>query len=210
MAKAYYLSEEDAEVLRDLIKHHGNKIRQGEAQLSPSLFEFSEEDPNDTFTPEVYIVGIPTDGIPGMDYNGGTGAAVPGHAECTIHKMVYNDDEDEWRVEETNFTKEVYNLASAPITRASKSPFSLAIRDKYGKWIGGFGGPQMILGVLDGIMSYQGSATVSIWDGTSDTGQDITAYDWLLSSGQSLANGKKVVVLPHANGKYYVVGAQCT
>lgn len=66
------------------------------------------------------------------------------------------------------------------------------------------------LGKLDGSLSYEGSATVSIWDGTSDTTVNVTAYDWLLKSGQSIASGIKVVIARFPNGKWYVIGAQCS
>lgn len=69
-------------------------------------------------------------------------------------------------------------------------------------------------GVLDGSMSYQGTATVSIWrwngSAMADTTLNVTARDWLLSSGQTIASGKQVIILRHPTGQWFVVGAQCS
>lgn len=71
-----------------------------------------------------------------------------------------------------------------------------------------------VRGVLDGALSYQGSATMSVWawDGSAeaDSTADVTVYDWTLSSGQSIAAGKRVSACwDFASNRYYVVQAQC-
>jgi hypothetical protein len=83
-------------------------------------------------------------------------------------------------------------------------------------WLPGAGqrvllpGTQWHLGKLDGPLSAGSSATVSLW-GTSggahvDSGIDVTAYDWLLGAGESLAAATTVVVLQHAQSRrWYVV-----
>lgn len=64
-------------------------------------------------------------------------------------------------------------------------------------------------GKLDGTLSFNDpreSQTVSIWTGTgngTDSGVDVTAWDWCLNSGQSLAPGTNVIV--GWNGTHYVV-----
>ena len=79
----------------------------------------------------------------------------------------------------------------------------------------GGGGGGSLKGKLDGALSFGGSATVSVWafNGTAeaDTGENVTAYDWLLSSGQTVAAGKQVWCNfdPRSN-RWYVVGAQCS
>lgn len=69
-------------------------------------------------------------------------------------------------------------------------------------------------GKLDGEMSYQGTQTVSIWrwngSAMADTTLNVTARDWLLSSGQTIASGKQVVIMRHPSGQWFVVGAQCS
>jgi hypothetical protein len=64
-----------------------------------------------------------------------------------------------------------------------------------------------LLGKLDGTLSAGSSATMSIWDGASDTGANVTVYNWF---GTDVASGKKVMAawFPGA-GKWYVVAADC-
>jgi hypothetical protein len=69
------------------------------------------------------------------------------------------------------------------------------------------------MGKLDGTLSYTSSATLSIWawngSADADTTINITVYDWLLSSGQSIASGTQVVAA-HVGGRWRVIGAQCS
>lgn len=69
-------------------------------------------------------------------------------------------------------------------------------------------------GKLDGTMSYDGTATVSVWkwngSAMADTSENVTARDWLLSSGQTIASGTRVIVLKHRRNQWFVVGAQCS
>lgn len=71
---------------------------------------------------------------------------------------------------------------------------------------------QKLKGKLDGTLSYGGSATMSVWawngSAEADTGVNVTVYDWLLVSGQTIASGKQVTVAC-MDGRYYVTGAQC-
>lgn len=76
------------------------------------------------------------------------------------------------------------------------------------------GANAFIRGKLDAQLSYQGSATLSIWwyngSAEADTTENVTVYDWLLSSGQTIASGKQVTAAWDArSGRYYVTGAQC-
>ena len=73
---------------------------------------------------------------------------------------------------------------------------------------------QLHLGVTDGVLSKDSSVTVSIWEdqssGVSDSGRNVTAYDWLLDTGQTIASGKRVFLGEHRQSrKFYVIGAQC-
>lgn len=71
----------------------------------------------------------------------------------------------------------------------------------------------LLMGVLDGAMSYGGSATMSIWafngSADADTGANVTVYDWLLSTGQTIASGKRVVAA-FVGGRWRVIAAQCS
>ena len=71
------------------------------------------------------------------------------------------------------------------------------------------------VGKLEGTLSPEGSATVSLWwpndeTGTmEDSGKDITAWDWLLASGTTLATGSKVIVrLDPQYGKWWIINGE--
>jgi hypothetical protein len=71
-----------------------------------------------------------------------------------------------------------------------------------------------VRGKLDGSLSFGGSAAMSVWawDGAADadTTENLTVYDWLLSSGQSVAAGTQVTAFYDvASGRWYLDGAQC-
>lgn len=66
----------------------------------------------------------------------------------------------------------------------------------------------MHIGVLDGALSAGGTATMSIWDGGSDTTENITVNDWLLPTGGEVASGANVIVGLVA-GEWYVIAAEC-
>lgn len=68
-------------------------------------------------------------------------------------------------------------------------------------------------GKLDAELEQGGSATVSIWiynGSDADSGVDVTAYDWFLSAGQSLASDTVVTVewFPD-DGRFWLIGAEC-
>ena len=71
-------------------------------------------------------------------------------------------------------------------------------------------------GKLDGTLSQGGSATVSLWTGSgaslSDSGKNVTAYDALLGSGDTLASGVmiKIEYFPAPYATWYVTAAGCS
>lgn len=72
-----------------------------------------------------------------------------------------------------------------------------------------------IKGKLDGALTLDGSATLSVWDVVGgvevDTGENITVYDWVLSVGQTVLADSRVFAVWVANsGRWYVNSAQCT
>lgn len=77
-------------------------------------------------------------------------------------------------------------------------------------------GLQLYIGKLDGSLSQGSSATMSIWKRNSgdtdweDSTKDITVYDWMLASGESIAADKKCVAVGHLQSrKALVIAAQC-
>ena len=72
---------------------------------------------------------------------------------------------------------------------------------------------QQVIGKLDGALSNNSSAVVSVWTGApnseSDSDDNITAYDWLMKDGaDDIASGKKVVC-EAINFTWYVTEAEC-
>jgi hypothetical protein len=73
------------------------------------------------------------------------------------------------------------------------------------------------LAKLDATLNFESSAAASIYEGNpassgtfTDSGVNVTVYDWLLSSGQSISAGKQVIIFRHPSSRNYVViGAQC-
>lgn len=70
-----------------------------------------------------------------------------------------------------------------------------------------------IKGKLDAELSFQGSAAMSVWTGSgagSDTGINVTVYDWLLTSPDTLAIGTKITAYyEHVSGIWVLDAAQC-
>jgi hypothetical protein len=79
-------------------------------------------------------------------------------------------------------------------------------------WVLPTGAGGLLRGKLDGAMAFGGSAVLSVWAWTgsaeADTGENVTVWDWLLSSGQTIAAGKNVVA-GFIGGRWYVLSAQC-
>lgn len=70
-------------------------------------------------------------------------------------------------------------------------------------------------GILDEELTEGGSATMSVWRWNSatsaeeDTDKDITVYDWLLTSGQTIAADTKVIAYREGS-RWYVFAASCS
>ena len=67
---------------------------------------------------------------------------------------------------------------------------------------------------LDGTLSAGGSATASIWNWNGsalvDSGNNVTVYDWLLGTGETIASGKKIKIDLHLESqRWYVTSAEC-
>ena len=73
-------------------------------------------------------------------------------------------------------------------------------------------GVQFHIGKLAEPLTAGGSATVNVWrvdSGTpSDSGYTVTAYDWMLPAGASLASGTPVSLFQHPQSKLWFVFAQ--
>lgn len=172
-----------------------------------------QKQPEHTYmAPEVYVARVPSNGIPALDKDG-TGTSVndvAGKAECRIFKI---DDDD--GVSDAGFVKEIYNIQPDKAYTADQfSYFVPVIRTKFGRWIAAhfFG---VYIGILNGELVKGGRVSMNIYKGVgaqggneTATGDSILVYDWLLGVGQTVASGKKVIVI-RIFGVPYVVAAQC-
>lgn len=122
MANRYYLNEDDALILREIVRWFRQSKRS--SALMPDSLVLSQ-------TPSVYIAQVPVDGIPAMDEAlTGTGNDVPGKAECSIFRIV-NDE-----LEDMGITRDVYNLSTSLID----VPYVLVTKTKGGSWVASTGG----------------------------------------------------------------------
>ena len=119
-------------------------------------------------------------------------------------------------------TAEMFNALLDEVHKLAKLTVQPPLEMSDGPWgkeirvtgsVGSGSGGDIIRGILDTDMTCGGSATVSVWadDGTdADTGDDITAWDWLLLTGQSMDAGTKVVVgYDPLSDKNYVLTGSC-
>lgn len=134
MAEIYWLSANDRQSLKELLREHERRSRNTTGRIGAQDIEHQEY-----MTPEVYVARTPAGGIPALDENTtGTsttalGDDVPGYAECDIYRII--DDETGGDnpvlkpVEE--LSKRVHNLSIFPI---DEYQLIQVIRDKFGNW----------------------------------------------------------------------------
>jgi hypothetical protein len=90
---------------------------------------------------------------------------------------------------------------------ASGMPVVAAYLADSNRWyIVGVPPPGILRGTLTTTLSPGGSASMTVAGG----GGTITVFDWLLQSGQTIANGSKVIVAGDlSDANYYVIAAAC-
>lgn len=84
---------------------------------------------------------------------------------------------------------------------------------KRGRWPVISGTTQTIkIGVLDADLTYNGSAAVSIYTGAggsaTDSGDNLTAYCWLLQAGDTLPAATRVVI-GYTGDHWEIIAAEC-
>lgn len=133
MAKQFYLTEKDRETIVGLIRSelhgYGNPRRDREHEL-------------DGYAPDLYIIKVPTDGIPKRE------GTTPGKAECELFKLQAADEviavqDREYeltavmQVDGSNPLKIwVFNIYPSKISKPSDSDSYIKVqRDKFGTWL---------------------------------------------------------------------------
>ncbi len=152
--KAIYLTEDDARVLRQIVhefRERNQSLPSSEPTHPYGTEESSGTPSDDIFTPEVYVVEVPDDGIPGMSKVGDK--YVPGKAECKVHRLRpltgeltgtgTGTGEDKEYLDGLHFKVLAHNLGdriegggleTGTGTVNGTSEFRLAWRTKYGRW----------------------------------------------------------------------------
>ena len=96
-------------------------------------------------------------------------------------------------------------------TRIQSSPHNFGVEEMC-QQSGTVRNDTYLIGILDADLDYDSSASVSFYNGSgnseSDTGDNVTAYDWLLKGGDSLTSGSKVY-LSRINEIWYVTEVAC-
>ena len=143
MTKAFFITEDEAPILRQIINDYRRRNRSMELQESGGVFE---DEPDEIFTPECYVIEIPANGIPGMEYS--DDSYIPGKADCTVYKTWPLDEDDEELIE-TDFDHEIHNLSLGQIdgsviegtgtgtgtgSSITTKKFRIGWRDKFGTW----------------------------------------------------------------------------
>ena len=139
----YYVSEDDAKILRQIAKQVLGAPTGGDAPNSV-------DSPDMYLTPEIYIAELPEGGIPPMTRVGND--FIPGSASCYICRIAYDQTSTQYIVERQYFKHTVYNLSLCHIGSDlygtdtgtgtgtslgvySTGRFRIVQRDKYGAWV---------------------------------------------------------------------------
>ncbi len=115
-------------------------------------------------------------------------------------------------VTETN-TFDVYDPTGSVNADAEEVGWVIWRKDtQHWELLTGFPNPYFKIGVLDSDLAYRSSATMSVYTGAggseTDSGENITVWDWLLSPGDSIPAGSNVIA--GWNGfAWYVFAAEC-
>lgn len=187
------LSDSDAVKFRQMWRWYKKNVLNAPAR----------EEPPDTFLPpEVYFAKAQSaSGIPAKS----EGDNEPGSGPCDIYKL--DNSVPPTLVAISSFEKTVYNFGETPIGQ----DWITIGRTKFGKWVPVYtSDTQIVFGKMDEQIAAGETKTMSVWGGTtlSDTGENLEVTDWLLSGGDTIASGKKVICVRY-HGSWYIQAAEC-
>ena len=159
MSRAYYLTPDDAQILRQVVQEYRRKNQGMLDSIAVPRHPYAmEEAPgtpgDDLFPPEVYIIELPQASGTGTSTGTGTGEVggippmreeddvyIPGEAECRVWKTwPKGEGDDEEKLIEAqdpavaDFKHSVLNISPTRITGSGINKFRIAWRDKYGRY----------------------------------------------------------------------------
>lgn len=220
--KTFYLSEDDAVILKAVIQEYRRRDRTlEESSLTTSRHPYAIEEmqgypSDDIFTPEVYVAEIPEDGIPALTMDGAS--YIPGSAECIVYKLWPRVAEADNEIVKTRleFSHLVYNISDNQVVRASTSKFRLIHRDKYGNWIIDSAGTSLVelCSLEDAERNTPYQAKLGIWDPDSwiwcyDDAETVYAIDHRMGPPLAEEGWKGLYqpmpsIYPYHNGRIFV------
>lgn len=166
--KALFLSQSDAEILREVIEWR-RRYRDPPLRRQP----ISEENA----APDVYIARTPATGISPISSDAGTGTGTwddeyyPHFGNCSIYKLSQNTAGVKI-LQAIGLNKRVYNISSVPIPG---STWAIVERDKFGTWIAVTHEGQIDESPTTGTGNGDSGDTGTGATGTGDTGTGTTS-----------------------------------
>ncbi len=137
MTDGFYLSPEDRRLFQQLLNDYRQR---GPSRVNPRSNK-TIEDPENYFTPEVYVAEIPIDGIPATTVINDVKGAV-----CDIFRLTQDNTTGKFKIEGPITQRPVYNLGATAIpgypgtgtgtgtASLDRGQFFLIFRDKLGTW----------------------------------------------------------------------------
>lgn len=170
MAQAHYISESDAQILRQMAADYRRRV--GNTTGRGRRDGIEDEESN---APEVYIARIPDGGITALDENvTGTGTGPPlddvaSSAECSIYRLLDDGTGTGLFEPVDGLSKRVYNLSPNGIEGNQWLP---VIRDKFGVWV------PTGQTILEGLtVNWRGARSVSCSGGTLTVTYDTLVFE---------------------------------
>ncbi len=134
----YLLTDRDKTALDRLLSRERARVTR--------LGQLSAADPEDSQTPETYVVLTPVGGIPALDYgSGGTGTGTmpgsgdaPGYAACDVYRILYEEGDSTYRLRPvSDLAVPVFNVGTSDVAGET---WALAHREKFGEFVVGGSG----------------------------------------------------------------------
>lgn len=199
----YFLTEEQAAMIQEVLDYHRGHITPSRSQ------GLVTEVPNPAS--DCYVARIPSGGIEACDLSGSPDE--PGRAECDIYRIWegYYGTGASPDLRNLSFKRMVYNLTPAKVPG---SIYVLVHKTKFGVWVlgRGAGSNGLVFARLNGALNAGSSVGASIYEfnGTSwsDSGDDETVYDWLMGTGESIADTTKIIAGFYGDYRI-VIAARC-
>lgn len=176
MAKAIYLTESDAEILREIVQDYRTRPRNSRSRGEQFTVSGS---------PEVYTAKLPTAGIPARV------GTIPGQATCDIYYTDVTTPNTPTLTVATSVTRLVFNIYPVAVY-GTGTIYTRIQRDKFGRWLVEKP-PYALKCTLATTCSLNSTCTVNVYLNGASTSNTLTAWlNWMANT--LVASGKEAVV----------------